>query len=70
MAKCNRCKLSIDREREAHVIMPNSEQCGYKSRRPTAFAHASCFEADVKRNYVQSLKDQARFLAEVEAARG
>jgi hypothetical protein len=47
-SKCNRCNLPIDKEREAFVTMPNAERCGFRSRRPTAFAHASCFERDVR----------------------
>lgn len=64
--KCNRCNLPIDRD-DAFVTMPNREQCGYKARRPTAFAHARCFERDIKSTYKQELKDRAALLKEIDA---
>lgn len=57
--KCNRCNSPIDSSKEAHVVMPNAEQCGFKSRRPTAFAHASCFERDVKATYRLEIETEA-----------
>jgi hypothetical protein len=57
-AKCNRCNLPIDRERDAFVTMPNPEQCGYGRRRPTAFAHARCFEKDIKADHERFLNSQ------------
>jgi hypothetical protein len=53
--KCNRCQLPIDREWDAFVTMPNAEQCGFRSRRRTVFAHARCFERDVKAAHDQEL---------------
>jgi hypothetical protein len=64
-AKCNRCNLPIDRERDAFVTMPNAEQCGYRARRGTAFAHARCFEKDVKAAYEQELKDRDALMLEI-----
>lgn len=66
--KCNRCKLPIDSSKEAHVVMPNAEQCGFKSRRPTAFAHASCFERDVRMTYRREMEAEAERLKEIEDA--
>lgn len=57
MAKCNRCNKAIDTERDAFVTMPNAEQCGYQRRRPTAFAHARCFEKDIRASIAQEQKD-------------
>ena len=70
--KCNRCNLPIDTTKDAHVIIPNPEQCGYRARQRTAFCHASCFERDVKAAYRQQLENEAelaREIAEMRAAR-
>lgn len=67
--KCNRCNLPIDSTKEAHVVMPNPEQCGFRSRRPTAFAHASCFERDVKDAYRRQLESEAELAREIAEAR-
>jgi hypothetical protein len=63
MTKCNRCNLPIDRESEAFVTMPNAEQCGFRARRPTAFAHARCFERDVK---AECAREQVRAAREAD----
>lgn len=65
MAKCNRCKLPIDQTREAFVTMPNAEQCGFRARRPTAFAHASCFEKDIKADCERDRKDRDALMVEI-----
>lgn len=67
--KCNRCNLPIDTARDAHVVMPNSEQCGFRSRRPTMFAHASCFERDVKDAYRRQLESEAELAREIKELR-
>lgn len=67
--KCNRCNLPIDSTKEAHVVMPNSEQCGYRSRRPTCFSHASCFERDVIAACKQRLESEAELQREIAAER-
>jgi len=61
--KCNRCNLPIDSTKDAFVTMPNPEQCGYRSRRPTVFAHARCFEKGVIESYEQR-KENERELRE------
>ena len=65
MRKCNRCNKSIDCDKEAFVTIPNPEQYGYKSRRPTSFSHASCFERDIKRDYEQAQKERDALLLEI-----
>lgn len=67
--KCNRCNLSIDGTSDAFVTMPNSEQCGYRSRRPTQFAHARCFEKGVIESYEQRKTHERELRAEIEEAR-
>ena len=67
--KCNRCGLPIDSSKEAHVVMPNAEQCGFKARRPTVFAHASCFERDLKATYKQEVAAEAERQSEIAEAR-
>lgn len=67
--KCNRCKLPIDSTSEAHVVMPNPAQCGKGSLRPTKFAHASCFEKDVKEQYRQELASESERAKEIAEAR-
>jgi hypothetical protein len=47
--KCLYCNKPIDRDKEAHVVIPNPEQCGYQSRRATKFVHAKCYEAETIR---------------------
>ena len=66
--KCNRCKLPINPSEEAHVVIPNAEQCGFKSRRPTAFSHASCFERDVRVTYRREMEADAERQKEIEEA--
>jgi hypothetical protein len=51
------------------MVMPNPEQCGFRSRRSTAFAHASCFEKDVKESYRLELQHQAELQREIVEAR-
>jgi hypothetical protein len=63
--KCNRCNLPIDSTKDAHVVMPNPEQCGFRSRRSTSFCHASCFERDVKQAYRQQMESEAALLREI-----
>jgi hypothetical protein len=63
--KCNRCNKAIDSERDAFVTMPNAEQCGYQRRRPTVFAHARCFEKDVKTSYELELKSRDEMMVEI-----
>jgi hypothetical protein len=58
MTKCNRCNLPIDRERDAFVTMPNAEPCGFRARRPTAFAHARCFEGDIRAEVEREQKNR------------
>ena len=67
--KCNRCKRPIDASKEAHVVIPNPEQCGFKAGRPTVFAHASCFERDVKAAYRQEMEAEAERMSEIAEAR-
>lgn len=67
--KCNRCKLEIESTKDAFVTMPNSEQCGYRSRRGTAFAHARCFEKDVIESYELRKANERELHAEIEEAR-
>lgn len=68
--KCNRCNLPINASEEAHVVIPNAEQCGFKSRRPTAFAHASCFERDVRATYRREMEADAERHKEIVEAMG
>jgi len=60
--KCNRCNLPIDRD-DAFVTMPNAEQCGFRARRPTAFAHARCFERDIKADCERELAEAREQIA-------
>lgn len=47
--KCLYCSKPIDGSKEAFVTIPNPEQCGYQSRRPTKFVHATCYEQETVR---------------------
>jgi len=63
--KCNRCNFPIDSSKEAYVVIPNAEQCGFRAHRPTVFSHASCFERDVKHAYKQQMESEAALLREI-----
>lgn len=63
--KCNRCKLPIDCDREAFVTMPNAYHCGFRSRRPTAFAHALCFEKDIKADSEREFQSRMELISEI-----
>lgn len=62
--KCNRCNLPIDRD-DAFVTMPNAEQCGFRARRPTAFAHARCFERDIKADCAREQKERDALMVDI-----
>lgn len=65
MSKCNRCGMTIDRDKDAFVTIPNAEQCGYKARRPTSFAHACCFERDLRADVARELKERDSLMLEI-----
>lgn len=65
MSKCNRCNKEIDKEADAFVTIPNSEQCGYRAGRRTAYAHARCFEKDIRADVERQQKERDALMLEI-----
>lgn len=66
MTKCQYCNLSIDRDRDNHVVMPVTDQCGARARMSrTGFAHARCYEKVTIQFYLDEQRRNAEFAAEL-----
>jgi hypothetical protein len=64
--KCTQCHKTVDRENDAHIVIPNTNRVGYQRHRPTSFTHATCFEKLVIFNHEIRKRDETRTAAQVE----